>query len=293
MISNPSWDKQTVLDNDHEGGILLKIRDFVYHKSGLYFAENKLDHFKKRLSIRVETLELNTFEEYYIYLQDSSLGKSELRHMFDCLTNTETCFFRDIPQLNVFQGQVLMDLMDLKTQKGQNFLRIFSCGCATGEEPYTLAIIMLEKLGQNIDQWKIEIMAGDISSTALEVARKGIYNQYSLRNSSEDIINRYFTPVDGGNYRINEDVRKMVHFSYINLKDKSIMSTIRSIDVIFCRNVLIYFSEDYKKIVVSQFYEVNTLGGYLFIGPSESLFSLNRSYKLLLCPGALVYKKQA
>ena len=292
MISNPSWDKQTGLDNDHEGVVLLKIRDFVYHKSGLYFAKNKLDSFKKRLSIRVEVLELNSFEEYYFYLQDSPLGKSELQHMFDCLTNIETCFFRDIPQLNVFQGQVLMDLMNLKTQKGQNSLRIFSCGCATGEEPYTLAIIMLEKLGHNIDQWQIEIMGGDISSTALEVAQKGIYNQYSLRNSSKDIVNRYFTPVDDGNYSIKEHVRKMVHFSYLNLKDESIMGTMHSIDVIFCRNVLIYFSEEYKKTVVSQFYDINTPGGYLFIGPSESLFGLNRSYKLFLCPGALVYKKQ-
>ena len=293
MISHSSLEKQAILDNDREGAVLLKIRDFVYQKSGLYFAKSKFDSFKKRLSTRVEALELNSLEEYYYYLQDSSLGKPELPNMFDSLTNTETCFFRDIPQLNVFQGQVLMDLINRKLQKGQKSLRILSCGCATGEEPYTLAIILLEKLGQNIDRWEIEIMGGDISSNALEAAQKGIYNQYSLRNSSQDIVSRYFIPLDEGNYRIKEHVRNMVRFFYLNLKDESIMCTIDSIDVIFCRNVLIYFSEDYKKTVISHFYDKNTPGGYLFIGPSESLFGLDRSYKLILCPGALVYKKQA
>ena len=228
----------------------------------------------------------------YFYLQDNPTGKSELKYMFDSLTNNETCFFRDIPQLKAFQDQVLVDLMNLKTQKGQKTLRILSCGCATGEEPYTLAIIILEKLGKNIDQWQIEIMGGDISSTALEVAQKGIYNQYSLRNTSKKIAKHYFTPVNNEVFSIKEHARKMVHFFYLNLKDESIMRTIHSMDVIFCRNVLIYFNEDYKKTAVSRFFDIITPGGYLFIGPSESLFGLSRSFKLLLCPGALVYKKE-
>ena len=107
----------------------------------------------------------------------------------------------------------------------------------------------------------------------------------------QGVIQHLHAHLGVSSYCIGEYVRKMVHFFYLNLKDESIMCAIDSIDVIFCRNVLLYFSEDYKKTVISQFYDMNTPEGYLFIGPSETLFGLNRSYKLLLCPGALVYKK--
>lgn len=293
MMINLSWSKQILTENSYEYNMLIKIRDFVYNQSGLYFAENKLDSLHKKLLTRVEPLNLTSLEEYYYYLLYDPAGKSELKFLFDSLTNNETSFFRDAPQLKAFQGQVITDLMDYKLQNGQKSIRILSCGCSTGEEPYTLAILIMERLGKHFDEWHFEIKGGDISNNALKAAKRGIYNQYSLRNTSERIINQYFTPVGNDQYSVNENIRKMVHFFYLNLKDDASMKTIYPSDVILCRNVLIYFNEASKKNVVSKFHELINQNGYLFVGPSESLFGLSRSFKLILCPGALVYKKEA
>lgn len=253
MITNLSWSKQSSIENDHECNSLIKIRDFVYNQSGLYFSESKLDSLHKKLSPRIQALNLNSVEEYYYYLLYDPSGKNETKFLFDSLTNNETSFFRDAPQLKAFQGQVLSDLIDTKVENGHKSLRILSCGCSTGEEPYSLAILILERLGKHLHEWHIEIKGADISHSVLSTAKKGIYNQYSLRNTSERIINQYFTPVGNDSFQIKDYIRNMVHFSYLNLRDEASMRTIYPADVILCRNVLIYFNEASKKSVISKF----------------------------------------
>ncbi|MGA1874054.1 MAG: CheR family methyltransferase [bacterium] len=284
--------RQATLEDSPDNSILIKIRDFIYQQSGLYFSEKNLDSLQKKLICRLESLNLNSINEYYHYLLDDSSRTSELKPLFDSLINSQTSFFRYASQLKALQEQILPALMRSKIQNEEQVLKILSCGCSTGEEPYTLAILMLETLGQIIDRWKVEITGIDISHAALDAAGQGIYNHYSLRNTPETIMNRYFDPLGPDSYRLRDRVREMVHFAYLNLNDEVHMRTLSPVDVIFCRNVLIYFSEDSKRAVINQFYNIINPGGYLFVGPSESLFGLSRSFKLLLFPGALVYKKE-
>jgi chemotaxis protein methyltransferase CheR len=292
MMPEEPRSRQTALEDSPEYSTLVKIRDFIYQQSGLYFSEKKLDSLQKKLIRRLESLNLHSINEYYHYLLDDSSRPSELKPLFDSLINNQTSFFRYASQLKALQEQILPALMRRKVQNKEQFLKILSCGCSTGEEPYTLAILILEMLGQSTDPWKVEITGVDISNAALDSAGRGIYNQYSLRNTPQAIINRYFDPLGPDSYRLQDHVREMVHFTYLNLNDEVHMQTLSPVDVIFCRNVLIYFSEDSKRAAINQFYKIINPGGYLFIGPSESLFGLSRSFKLLLFPGALVYKKE-
>jgi len=293
MMPEAPRSRQTALEDSHEYSTLVKIRDFIYQQSGLYFSEKNLDSLQKKLICRLKSLNLNSINEYHLYLSNDSSRASELKSLFDSLINRQTSFFRYASQLKALQEQILPALMRSKIQNKELLLTFLSCGCSTGEEPYTLAILMLEMLGQSlVDPWKIEITGVDISHAALDAALQGIYNQYSLRNTPEAIINRYFDPLGPDSYRLQDHVRKMVHFTYVNLNDEVHTRTLSPVDIIFCRNVLIYFSEDAKRAVINRFHKIINPGGYLFVGPSESLFGLSRSFKLLLFPGALVYKKE-
>lgn len=267
------------------------IRDFIHEKSGIFFAENKMYLVKNRLDKRMADLDMKTVRDYFYHVKyDVSL--KEFNRLMDLMTTNETSFFRNEPQLLSFSEEVLPLLAeDKQKSRLDKRIKIWSAGCSTGEEPYTLAIMFLEKL-KAFAGVTAEIIASDISEEVLQKARKGEYSGITLRNVEPDILNRYFTKT-GDIYQVNPEVKALVKFSHMNLNDPRKMAVVSGRDVIFCRNVMIYFSEDIKKQLVRGFYNGLTPGGYFYIGHSETLHGISKAFKLVYFKNALVYQKEA
>lgn len=271
----------------HQEFTLLK--DFIYEKTGIYFAENKVYLLESRLSNRLNELSLSSFEEYYYHLKyGGSKTDQEITYLYDLVTTNETSFFRNPPQLDAFKIIVQKNYLNGKIPDGG--LRIWSAGCSTGEEPYTLAIIMLEVFGQFSTSLPFTIFATDISTKALESAKRATFNNYAIRNTDKAILNKYFVE-DKGSYVLKDTVKKYVNLDFLNLMDSASYRKYRQMDMIFCRNVLIYFDEKGKKAVIDSLYESLKPGGYLTIGHAESLHNISRGFKPLIFPGTIAYQK--
>lgn len=267
------------------------IRDLIYQKSGLFFAHKKKYFLESRLSERLKVLNLKTYDEYYCFLKYDPQRFEELSTLFDLITISETSFFRDPAQLRAFETKVLPEIM-AKKEGSFRKIKIWSAGCSTGEEPYTLAIIVLETLKGAVSQWGIEILASDISEASLQVARKGAYNEHALRNVLPEVRLKYFSANKDGSYSVKETVKKLVRFSNINLFDQPRLRIVQGQDVIFCRNVLIYFGQEAKRQVVASLYDALNPGGYLFIGYSESLHGISEAFKPVHFTQVIGYKKE-
>ncbi len=285
MISSFEKDIEMSLDE------FKMIRDFIHEKSGIFFAENKMYLVKNRLQKRMAELDMKTVRDYFYHVKyDVSL--KEFNRLMVLMTTNETSFFRNEPQLVCFADEVLPLIIDDKLKsKGPKTIKIWSAGCSTGEEPYTLAIILLEKL-KSLVGWTVEIVANDISEDVLQKARKGEYSGITLRNVKPDILNRYYTKT-GDMYRVKPEVKALVKFSHMNLNDPRKISVVSNMDAVFCRNVMIYFSEEVKKAVVRGFFNALKPGGYFYIGHSETLHGISKAFKLVYFKNALVYQKEA
>ncbi|SDN60665.1 chemotaxis protein methyltransferase CheR [Desulfonauticus submarinus] len=269
-----------------------KLRDFIYAQTGIYIGDNRKYLLENRLVNRLRDLNLKTFGEYYYFLRYDPSRREELNRLFDVITTNETSFFRNPPQLKVFQDIILKEIVETKRKQNDKSIHIWSAGCSTGEEPYTLSIILHEVLKSEIDLWKIKITANDLSSSVLKAAKRGIYSPYSLRTTPPKILQRYFKQIGNDKYQIIPKVAKLVDFVQLNLNDRFQIKRIPKSQVVFCRNVIIYFSDEVKKNVISSFYDNLVTGGYLFLGHSESLHNISRSFKPIHHPGSIVYKKE-
>jgi chemotaxis protein methyltransferase CheR len=265
-------------------------RDFIHEKCGIFFAENKKYLVENRLSKRMATLGLKSFRDYFYQVKyDTSL--KEFNMLMNLVTTNETSFYRNPPQLACFQQEVLPLIIEQKRQAGYGKrLKIWSAGCSTGEEPYTLGMILLEVLGERND-WNIEIIANDISENVLYSARTAAYSEMSLRTTPPQIVNKYFTR-EGEKYCVIDNVKRLVKFSHLNLADRRKMALMTDMDFVFCRNVMIYFSDDIKKQIVKGFYGSLRPGGYLYIGHAESLHGISKAFKLVYFKNGLVYFKE-
>ena len=265
------------------------IRDFIHQRSGIYFSENKMYLVKNRLLKRMVDLDIKTYRDYFYHVKYDT-SQREFNAMMNIITTNETSFFRNEPQLLSLSDEVLPLLIRKKSESGQKTIKVWSAGCSTGEEPYTLAIILLEKVRQ-ITGWKTEIYSNDISEQALQKARRGEYSGATLRSVKPAILERYFTPVDDS-YRVKPEVKAMVSFSHVNLNDPRKLSLNSGFDIVFCRNVMIYFSEEVRRQLVRGFYNCLRPGGYFYIGHSESLHGISKAFKLVYFRNALVYQKE-
>ncbi|HPS93656.1 MAG TPA: protein-glutamate O-methyltransferase CheR [Deltaproteobacteria bacterium] len=267
------------------------LRDFIYEHSGIYFADTKKGQLEARLMMRLRASNLPDYDKYYYMLKYDPQAARELRALFDSVTTNETSFYRSPPQIQAFQEKVLPELITRREKRGERRLRLWSAGCSTGEEPYTLGIVVKEVLKNALADWNMRIVASDISEKALKSAKTASYSEYSLRGVPPEIKQRYFNAHDGM-YQMNDDVSRLVELQYLNLSDTKRVQLMKGFDVIFCRNVLIYFDDAARKRFVSQLYDSLNHGGYLFIGHSESLHNISRAFKLVHFPGALGYKKE-
>lgn len=270
----------------------LLLRDFIYQQCGIFIAENRKYLVENRLSNRIKELNLKSYTEYYNFLRFDPSRNKEMNKLFEVVTTNETSFFRNPPQLEVFQREVLAQAIDQCRKTGRKKLRIWSAGCSTGEEPYTLSIILHESLKSDIANWDIKITANDLSEAVLKAAQRGIYNEYALRTTPKEIIDSYFIK-EGNLFKLKAHIKQLVTFGQINLSDREQLRRVERSQIVFCRNVIIYFDDDMKKKVINAFYDNLEPGGALLIGHSESLHNISRAFQLEQHKGTIVYRKMA
>ncbi len=267
------------------------IRDFIYSQCGIFFTDNKKYLLEGRLAKRLDVLEMKDYDEYMKLIQSGMEREEELKILFESITINETSFFRNEPQFNALETQIVNEIILAKKSAGKRLLRFWSAACSSGEEAYTMAMIFLEKIKPRYPGIELEIIGTDISSQVLETAIDGVYRDYSIRNTPKLYLDKYFSVTDG-KYYIRDDVKQIVRFDTVNLYDQLRMKTLSDFDVIFCCNVLIYFDMNSKKQVIADLYNSLNRGGYLFIGYSESLHGITKAFKLVHYPKTLAYKKE-
>jgi chemotaxis protein methyltransferase CheR len=268
-----------------------QIRDLVYKVSGIYKAEEKLYLLADGCSRRMKQLNARTPREYWDFLTAQPGRDGELRHLLNEITIGETSLFRSQPQLDALRKVILPEIAAEKTKQITKRLRIWSAGCSTGEESYTLAMSMLEESERLLKGWTVEVLATDLNDRSVETAKAGIYGDYALRNTTDYFKRKYFTTVDEKKLQVRPEVKKLINFSRLNLQDDSRMLFMKGMDLIFCCNVLIYFDGASKSKVINHFFTNLNFGGYFFLGTSESLMKLNEQFHLVHFPGTIAYWK--
>jgi chemotaxis protein methyltransferase CheR len=259
------------------------ISDFVYEKTGIYLSPNKKYLVENRLLKVIDDLKLKGYEEFY-YLVKYSRGGKAMDMLLDAITTHETYFFREQQPLDVFIDKIVPSILESKRLALD--IKIWSAACSTGEEPYTLSMLMKERR-PNVHA---SIIGSDLSPETVKAAKKALFSSYSVRNVPEPYLKKYFTN-SGPDYALNGNIANSVVFKVLNLVDKHHMAEMVSLDVIFCRNVLIYFDDKSKQKTVSFLYDSLRPGGYLIIGSSESLHNVTRAFKPTVINKAVVYQK--
>jgi chemotaxis protein methyltransferase CheR len=265
------------------------LRDFIHERYGLHFEDAQQSSLRTRLLGRLSSLDLNSFEDYYRYLRFGPQRQEELERMVSHLTNNETYFFREQPQLKVFAERLLRELWERKTQDGLRELKLLSAGCSTGEEALSLAMLVFDS-GQFFWNWNVRVTGLDVDHAALDKARRGLYHHNSFRGVAPDVQARHFTKLGPGQ-QVKEVIRRMVEFRQGNLLEPQSYAGLQGLDAIFCRNVLIYFSDGAIRRVMTQFFECLAPGGFLFLGHAESLARITDRFTPLRFPGAMVYQR--
>ncbi len=266
-----------------------RLRDLIYARCGIFFADGKKYLLETRLARRLEERNLKTFEDYYYYLTYDGAREKEIHSLINSIVTNETSFFRDIAQLDAFKKGVIPKVMEEKAKSFDKTVRVWSAACSTGEEPYTLAMMMMEE-GVQARGLGIEVHGSDICDNVLKSADAARYEKYSLRNTPEVYIKKYF---EGGpdSFAVERRLKGLVRLKKVNLVDQAATRAYKSIDVIFCRNVLIYFDDASKKKAVTHLYDSLSKGGYLFIGFSETLHNITRLFRPVSFERSVVYQK--
>lgn len=260
-----------------------QITEFIYERSGIFLPPTKKYLVENRLQKVLEENNFKGFEEFFYAVKVSPTGKESVR-LFDAITTNETYFFREPMQFDVFIDHIVPRIMEDKKSVGD--VKVWSAASSTGEEPYTISMIMRERR-PNV---RTDITGSDLSSKVLESARAAVFSSYSIRNVPEAYMKKYFMQ-RGQDYLLSASIKSSVKYKSTNLVDKRQMSEMRNMDVIFCRNVLIYFDEKAKQKVVSGLYDALRPGGFLIIGSSESLHNVTRAFKPVTINKVVVYHK--
>lgn len=267
---------------------LVRLRDLVYQVAGIFHPDNKLRLLFDRCSRRMKELKVSSLREYFECLTVRPIRQAELIALLNEITIGETCFFRNQPQLDALRQIVVPKIIEAKAKLPLRRLRIWSAGCSTGEEPYTLSMLFREELC--LKDWIVEIMATDLNERSLTHAKNAVYGSYSTRNLTPFYRQKYFVPA-GEKLQVQPTARSNITFSRVNLSDDARMTFMKSLDIIFCCNVLIYFDLASKRRVIQHFYNNLLPHGYLFLGHSESLYGVSDDFRLVHLPAATAYVK--
>jgi chemotaxis protein methyltransferase CheR len=270
------------------------IRDIIYSHCGLFFDSDTKYLLEKRLSRRLQLYHLQNFKDYHYFLKYDRKKDQELSDLMDVLTTNETYFFREAFQLKALTDEILPELKAAKEQKGEKTLRIWSAGCSSGQEAYSVAILICDALAYYYlrnplpfdmpspkplipPPWKLEILASDISYASLRAGQDGVYTEQQMEPVDYTCRLRYFEK-SADKYGIKPQLKELVQFDFHNLKTEFLP---RRNDMILCRNVMIYFDEAEQKRLIDKFYNCLNPGGYLFVGHAESLFGLTQKFRMV------------
>ncbi len=272
----------TISDDDFQ-----KFREFFYRKTGIQFEASKRYFVDKRLVERIEATGTETFRSYFTMLRFQASGE-ELQQLTNLMTVNETYFFREAYQFECLVNSVLPEITARKKKDG-NPIRIWIIPSSSGEEAYSIAIYLLE-LWAGINDFDIEIISSDIDTKILGQARKGLYSARSVQELPKPYLKKYFERI-GEQYQISDDLRGAVEFTRVNLSERADTRPYRNFDVIFCRNLLIYFDDVSRKSAAETFYDALNPGGFIFLGHSESMSRISSLYKIRKFPEAIIYQK--
>lgn len=262
---------------------------FLRERTGLSFAENKRYFVDRRLAERMAANGMVRFRDYMYLLRFQASGE-ELQHLVNLMTVNETYFLREQYQLDCLVNSVLGEVV--RNRRPGSPIRIWSAGCSTGEEPYSIALTLLERWDR-VDDYDIELYASDIDTRALARAREGVYEARSLQNVPPAMLDRYFIDIGDGRRQIVDELRQSVDFSAVNITDPEQVRRFRSLDVVFCRNLLIYFDDLGRREAAAMFYDALVPGGFVLLGHSESMSRMSSLFVPRKFPDAIVYQKPA
>jgi len=256
-------------------------RTLIYNESGIHFTTTNRSILESRLKEQLRNNSVPTVRAYYDII---TRDKEELKLFLDSITTNLTRFFRNQAHFDALENFVVPELMNIKKGTSNTTIKIWSAGCSTGEEPYTIAMLLSEILPP---PWKFEITASDISLKCLMAAKEGFYADSRIVGIPDPYLKKYFSKVEGG-YKVNDDLMAKIRFDYHNLKNDS---ELRAVDVVFCRNVIIYFDEAAQTAVINRFWDSMASKSFLFIGHSESLFGMETKFEFVKTQWATLYKK--
>lgn len=263
---------------------------FIYRKTGIRLESQKLYFLTTRVKKRMEAVDAESVLDYIRILRFGDPQGTEFQNLVNLLTVNETYFFRDFPQLQAFAEQCLSEVIEKKRKMGDRKLKIWSAPCSSGEEPYTLAIILHVML-DDIQDWKVEIVASDIDQNILNLARVATYDDRRVRDVPPEYLTQFFERQGTKRYKVKKVIRDMVKFEHVNLSDNVAIRNKAGFDFIFCRNLLIYFDDLSRKKLVDQFYIALNRGGYIFLGSSESIGRMSTAFRVKRKGGYFVYYK--
>lgn len=266
-----------------------KFRDLFLRELGIQFERHRRYFIDKRVARRMQATGCETEEDYYRYLMADRSGE-ELQALVNEVTVNETYFYRESYHLDALVKNILPELAERRRVPGAPALRIASIGCSTGEEPYSVAMHLLEEW-PSVDRHSVEILATDVDTRALEAAREGIYRRRALRALPERFQQRYFADLDEDRVRIIPALRGSVDFRYANLNTDDWLDEFGQFDIVFCRNLLIYFSDETRREAALRLFRALRPGGYLCLGHSESMQRIAPEFIGRHWPDAVVYQR--
>ena len=265
----------------------MKFREFFYRKTGIQFEDSKRYFVDKRLVERIEATDSGNFRTYFTLLRFQS-GGEELQALTNTMTVNETYFFREEYQFKCLVNSLLPEIV--KKKPVDSTLRIWSIPSSSGEEPYSIALYLTE-YWPDIAHWDVELISSDIDTRILKKARTGKYSERSVRHLPADLLLRHFKRTHDGEYQISDDFRQAVEFSRVNLSEPADTRHYRGFDVIFCRNLLIYFDDLSRQKAAEAIYDALNPGGYICLGHAESMSRITSLFRVRKFPEAIVYQK--
>lgn len=260
-------------------------KELIAEESGIALRDDRRLFLETKLQKRLKATGMTSPYRYYKLLTEPG-GKQELLHLLDLLTIHETSFFRNMPQFRLLKEVALPEVTSRRLKEGKRSLRLWSAGCSTGQEPYSMAMTVLEFLPVP-PLWDITILASDLSLTALKSAQTGIYPKERVKNVEASYLERYFDQ-RGEAFAIKDEVRRLIIFTYHNLKHEN---PFQDLDVIFCRNVMIYLARPEQLKLIEKLHRALAPGGYLFLGQAESLPSLGEKFRFIHQHKGTAYQK--